>query len=155
MTVSLSFSILSIQGIPNNLMPFIAQVCVGRREKLSIFGNDYDTPDGTGVRDYIHVVDLVQGHISALQKLQENPGVMTHNLGTGQGYSVLDLVREFSKVAGNDLPYRIAARRAGDAPAVFADPALAEAELGWKAKRGLDEMCADALRWQRKNPRGY
>ena len=142
-------------GIPSGLMPYITQVVVGELEELSVWGDDYDTPDGTCIRDYIHVVDLAQGHISALQKLEENPGVITHNLGTGQGYSVLDIIKEFRKITGEELPYRIAARRAGDAPAVFADPELAEKELGWKASRGLEEMCGDALRWQRKNPQGY
>ena len=142
-------------GIPNNLMPYITKVAVGELEELSVWGDDYDTPDGTCIRDYIHVVDLAQGHISALRKLEERPGVIIHNLGTGQGYSVLDMVKGFEKATGKELPYRIAGRRPGDAPAVYDDPALAERELGWKADRGLDEMCADALRWQRKNPTGY
>jgi UDP-glucose 4-epimerase len=142
-------------GIPNCLMPYITQVAVGELEELSVWGDDYDTPDGTCIRDYIHVVDLARGHISALHKLHENPGVITHNLGTGQGYSVLDIIECFRRTTGEKMPYRIAGRRAGDASAVYADPTLAEHELGWKARRGLDEMCADALRWQRKNPRGY
>jgi UDP-glucose 4-epimerase len=142
-------------GIPSNLMPYITKVAVGEYEELSVWGDDYDTPDGTCIRDYIHVVDLAQGHICALRKLEEKPGVIIHNLGTGQGYSVLDIVEGFRKATGKELPYRIAERRAGDAAAVYDDPALAEKELGWKAKLGLDEMCADALRWQKGNPKGY
>jgi len=142
-------------GIPSNLMPYITKVAIGEYEELSVWGDDYDTPDGTCIRDYIHVVDLAQGHISALQKLEEKPGVITHNLGTGQGYSVLDIVKGFVKATGKELPYRIAARRPGDTPAVYDDPTLAEQELGWKARLGLDDMCTDALRWQRRNPHGY
>jgi UDP-glucose 4-epimerase len=145
----------SPHGIPSSLMPYITKVAVGEYEELSVWGDDYDTPDGTCVRDYIHVVDVAQGHISALQKLEEKPGVITHNLGTGQGYSVLDIIKGFGKATGKELPYRIAARRPGDAAAVYDDPTLAERELGWKARRGLDDMCVDALRWQRKNPKGY
>jgi len=142
-------------GIPNNLMPYITKVALGEFKELSVFGDDYDTPDGTCIRDYIHVVDLAKGHIKALQKLDENPGVIIHNLGTGQGYSVLDVIKAFGSATGKDVPYRIAPRRAGDAPAVFADPSLAQAELGWKADLDMDTMCADAWRWQQKNPRGY
>jgi len=142
-------------GIPNNLMPYITKVALGEFKELAVFGNDYDTPDGTCIRDYIHVVDLAKGHIKALQKLDEKPGVIIHNLGTGQGYSVLDVIRAFTTATGKDIPYRIAPRRAGDAPAVFADPALAQAELGWKAELDIGAMCADAWRWQQKNPRGY
>lgn len=142
-------------GIPNNLMPYITKVAVGELEELAVYGDDYDTPDGSCVRDYIHVVDLARGHINALNKLDENPGLIIHNLGTGRGYSVLDVIHAFEKATGKPVPYRIVGRRPGDAPAVYADPALAEKELGWKAKRGIDEMCADALRWQQKNPKGY
>ena len=142
-------------GIPSSLMPYITKVAVGEYEELSVWGDDYDTPDGTCIRDYIHVVDLAQGHISALRKPEAKPGVITHNLGTGQGYSVLDIVKGFSNATGKELPYKIAARRPGDAAAVYDDPTLAERELGWKARRGLDDMCVDALRWQRKNPKGY
>lgn len=142
-------------GIPNNLMPYITQVAVGALPELAVFGNDYGTPDGTCIRDYIHVVDLARGHVKALQKLTANPGVITHNLGTGQGYSVLDVVKAFESATGMTIPYRIAGRRAGDAPAVYADPSLAADELGWKAVLGIDAMCADAWRWQQKNPRGY
>ncbi|MSR12861.1 MAG: NAD-dependent epimerase/dehydratase family protein, partial [Gammaproteobacteria bacterium] len=142
-------------GIPNNLMPYITKVALGEFKELAVFGNDYDTPDGTCIRDYIHVIDLAKGHIKALQKLAENPGVIIHNLGTGQGYSVLDVIEAFSSATGKDIPYRIAPRRAGDAPAVYADPALAHAELGWKAELDLQAMCADSWRWQQKNPRGY
>lgn len=142
-------------GIPNNLIPYIAQVAVGKLEQLSVFGNDYPTPDGTGVRDYIHVVDLALGHINALQKLQENPGVVTYNLGTGQGYSVLEMVKAFSEASGRDVPYRITERRPGDIAQCYADPSFAAKELGWKAKRGLAEMCEDTWRWQSQNPEGY
>jgi len=142
-------------GIPNNLMPYITQVAVGQRDELSVFGGDYDTPDGTCIRDYIHVVDLAKGHIKALQKLEEKPGVITHNLGTGHGYSVLEVIKGFESATGKAVPYRIVGRRAGDAPAVYADPQLAERELGWKARLGMADMCADAWRWQQKNPKGY
>lgn len=142
-------------GIPNNLMPYITKVAVGELKELSIFGDDYPTPDGTCIRDYIHVVDLAKGHLQALRKLDDSPGVMIHNLGTGQGYSVLDVVKAFRSATGREVPYRIAGRRPGDAPAVYADPSRAEAELGWKAELGLDAICADAWRWQQKNPRGY
>jgi UDP-glucose 4-epimerase len=143
------------QGIPNNLMPFVAQVAVGKREKLSVFGNDYPTPDGTGVRDYIHAVDLAKGHVKALQKLAGNPGLVTVNLGTGQGYSVLDMVRAFEKAAGKPIPYQIAERRPGDIAACYADPANALAVLGWQAEKNLEDMCADGWRWQSGNPNGY
>ena len=143
------------RGIPNNLMPYIAQVAVGRREYLSVFGNDYPTPDGTGVRDYIHVVDLAQGHVKAVEKLLEGPGVQVWNLGTGQGYSVLDMARAFEKASGRPVPYRFVPRRAGDIAQCYADPAKAERELGWKARRGLEEMCEDSWRWQSLNPNGF
>ncbi|GAB3037532.1 UDP-glucose 4-epimerase GalE [Bowmanella dokdonensis] len=142
-------------GIPNNLMPFVAQVAGGRREKLSIFGDDYPTPDGTGVRDYIHVEDLAAGHLKALDKLSEGCGLKIYNLGTGQGYSVLDMVRAFENASGRPVPYQIAPRRAGDVASCFADATLAEQELGWKAKKGIEEMCADTWRWQSQNPGGY
>ncbi|MEW5789379.1 MAG: UDP-glucose 4-epimerase GalE [Pseudomonadota bacterium] len=143
------------RGIPNNLMPFIAQVAVGRREYLSVFGNDYPTPDGTGVRDYIHVVDLAVGHVKAVEKLAEGPGVRIWNLGTGQGYSVVDMAKAFEKASGRPIPYQFAPRRVGDIAQCYADPAKAERELGWKAQRGLAEMCEDTWRWQSQNPQGY
>jgi UDP-glucose 4-epimerase len=142
-------------GIPNNLMPYITQVAVGELAELSVWGDDYDTPDGTCIRDYIHVVDLAKGHINALKKLEDNPGLMIHNLGTGQGYSVLDVIKGFEKATGKQIPHRIVGRRAGDAPAVYDDPSLAEKELRWKAELGLEEMCRDAWNWQQKNPKGY
>jgi UDP-glucose 4-epimerase len=142
-------------GIPNNLMPYITQVVVGQRDELSVFGGDYDTPDGTCIRDYIHVVDLAKGHIKALQKLDENPGVMTHNLGTGHGYSVLEVIKGFEQATGKAVRYKVVGRRAGDAPAVYADPELANAELGWCANLTIADMCADAWNWQAKNPSGY
>ncbi len=142
-------------GIPNNLMPYITQVAVGEREELSVFGGDYDTPDGTCVRDYIHVVDLARGHLKALEKLQENPGAIIHNLGTGQGYSVLDVIKAFEQATGIQIPFKIVARRPGDTTTVYADPNLAERDLNWKAELGIKEMCADAFRWQSKNPKGY
>ena len=145
----------SPNDIPNNLMPYISQVAVGRLERLSVYGDDYPTPDGTGIRDYIHVVDLAKGHIKALEKLAQNPGIVTYNLGTGQGYSVLDMVKAFEKASGKDIPYRIAPRREGDIASCYADPGLAARELGWKAKKGIDEMCADTWRWQSQNPGGY
>jgi UDP-glucose 4-epimerase len=145
------------QGIPNNLMPFIAQVCVGRREKLSIFGDDYDTPDGTGVRDYIHVVDLAKGHVAALETLYSTPdlGCRAVNLGTGHGISVLELVEGMRKATGTPIPYVIAPRRPGDVATVFADPTLAQQLLHWKAELGVEDMCADTWRWQSTNPFGY
>jgi UDP-glucose 4-epimerase len=136
-------------GIPNNLMPFVAQVAAGKLAQLSVFGNDYPTPDGTGVRDYIHAVDLAEGHLAALAALERaDGGVLTVNLGTGSGYSVLDMVKAFEKACGREVPYRIAPRRPGDIAQCFADPALAERLLGWRAKRGIDAMCADTWRWQ-------
>ena len=143
------------QGIPNNLMPFVAQVAIGRRERLAVFGDDYATPDGTGVRDYIHVVDLAEGHVAALDWLEREGGMLTVNLGTGQGYSVLDMVRAFERASGRAVPYRIVARRPGDIAACWADPSLARRLLGWEAKRGIDAMCADTWRWQTMNPEGY
>lgn len=142
-------------GIPNNLVPFIAQVAVGRREALSVFGNDYPTPDGTGVRDYIHVMDLVDGHLAAMQVLSSRRGVNTWNLGTGRGYSVLEMVQAFERVSACPVAYRVVARREGDVAECWADPALARQELGWQAERGLEEMLADTWRWQRANPQGY
>lgn len=141
-------------GIPNNLMPFVAQVAVGKRAQLSVFGNDYPTPDGTGVRDYIHVVDLAQGHLAALAALARSGQSLTVNLGTGQGYSVLDMVRAFEAASGRLVPYQIVARRAGDIATCYADPQLAGELLGWQARRGIGEMCADAWRWQSMNPDG-
>jgi len=142
-------------GIPNNLMPYITKVVVGELQELSVWGEDYDTPDGTCIRDYIHVVDLARGHLHALRKLEEQPGLMIHNLGTGQGCSVLEVIHAFEQATGRSVRYRIAGRRAGDAPAVYADPSKAEAELGWKAALGIEAMCRDAFNWQQKNPRGY
>ena len=142
-------------GIPNNLMPFIAQTAVGKREYLSVFGNDYDTADGTGVRDYIHVVDLAAGHVNALQKISSLDNVLTVNLGTGNGYSVLDMVKAFEKASGKKVPYKIAPRRSGDIATCFADPAYAKKVLDWEAKCGVDEMCEDSWRWQSNNPNGY
>lgn len=143
------------RGIPNNLVPYIAQVAVGKLERLGVFGNDYDTPDGTGVRDYIHVVDLADGHVKALKKLEENCGVKIYNLGTGVGYSVLDIVKAYEKACGKPVPYEIKARRPGDIATCYADAAKAKEELGWEAKRGLPEMCEDSWRWQSNNPDGY
>lgn len=142
-------------GIPNNLMPYITQVAIGKLEQLAVFGNDYPTPDGTGVRDFIHVVDLAIGHLRALEKLTQNPGLVTYNLGTGQGYSVLDVVHAFEKASGRAIPYTIAPRRSGDIAQCYADPSLALKELGWRAERGIDEMCADSWHWQSNNPNGY
>lgn len=142
-------------GIPNNLMPYISQVAVGRLPTLSVYGNDYDTPDGTGVRDYIHVVDLAVGHLKALERLSKNPGVVTYNLGTGRGCSVLEMIDAFARASGREIPYRITARRPGDIACCFADPGLAEKELAWRAVRGIDAMCEDSWRWQKKNPNGY
>ena len=143
------------KGIPNNLMPYITQVAVGKLEKLGVFGDDYDTPDGTGVRDYIHVVDLAIGHVKAIDYILTNPGLDIINLGTGIGYSVLDMVKAFSKACKRELPYEIKPRREGDIAMCYADPAKALKVLGWKAKRGLDEMCEDSWRWQSQNPDGY
>ncbi len=142
-------------GIPNNLMPYISQVAVGRRDLIHVFGNDYNTPDGTGVRDYIHVIDLADGHLCALKKLFSKCGVKAYNLGTGKGYSVLDMIKAYSKACGRELPYQIEARRAGDIDACFADPELSKNELGFVTKKTLDDMCADSWRWQQKNPNGY
>jgi len=142
-------------GIPNNLVPYIAQVAIGRLKELSVYGNDYPTKDGTGVRDYIHVVDLAIGHLRALEKLQKNPGTVIYNLGTGQGYSVLEMVEAFAQVSGKQIPYRIVGRRAGDIAQCFANPTLARNELGWTARFGIQEMCADTWRWQSTNPQGY
>jgi len=142
-------------GIPNNLMPFVSQVAVGKREFLSVFGDDYPTPDGTGVRDYIHVVDLAVGHLKAIEKLTSNPGLVIYNLGTGKGTSVLDMVKAFEDASGNKVPYKIGQRRPGDIATCYADPAKAESELGWKAKRGIQEMCKDGWKWQSENPNGY
>lgn len=142
-------------GIPNNLMPYITKVAVGKLEKLNVFGDDYNTPDGTGVRDYIHVVDLANGHLKALTKLETNPGLVIYNLGTGKGYSVLDMVKAFSKACGKDIPYVIAPRRPGDVAMCYADATKAKEELGWEAKYDLDRMCADSWRWQSNNPNGY
>jgi len=142
-------------GIPNNLMPYISQVAVGRLERLTVFGDDYPTKDGTGVRDYIHVVDLALGHVKALGRLTAAPGVSVYNLGTGRGCSVLEMVEAFRRASGRAVPYVIAARRAGDIAACYADPTRAEAELGWRAERGIEEMCEDTWRWQMQNPDGY
>ncbi|MBQ6552348.1 MAG: UDP-glucose 4-epimerase GalE [Clostridia bacterium] len=141
-------------GIPNNLMPYISQVAAGKLKRLRVFGNDYPTPDGTGVRDYIHVVDLAKGHIAALKKLSE-AGIYTYNLGTGRGYSVLDAVKAFEKANGLEIPYDIVERRPGDIAECYADPALAEKELGWHAEKDLVDMCRDAWNWQKNNPDGY
>jgi UDP-glucose 4-epimerase len=142
-------------GKPNNLVPFIAQVAVGRRDALSVFGNDYPTPDGTGVRDYIHVMDLVDGHLAAMQVLASRRGVNTWNLGTGRGYSVLEMVSAFENASSRPVAYRIEPRREGDVAECWADPTLAQRELGWQAQRGLEEMLADTWRWQSANPEGY
>ena len=142
-------------GIPNNLMPYIAQVAVGKREKLGVFGGDYPTPDGTGVRDYIHVMDLAQGHLAALNALETNGGLLTVNLGTGRGYSVLEMVAAFSQASGRPVPYEIVERRPGDVASCYADPAHANAVLGWEAQRGIEQMCADHWRWQKQNPEGF
>ncbi len=143
------------QGIPNNLMPFVMQVAVGMREQLSVFGDDYDTPDGTGVRDYIHVVDLALGHLAAIDHLDEMPGCTPINLGTGMGYSVLEMVKAAEKASGKDVAYAVVARRPGDIATCYAEPKLAAQKLGWSAKRGLEQMCADSWRWQESNPEGY
>ena len=142
-------------GIPNNLMPYITQVAIGKRERLNVFGDDYDTHDGTGVRDYIHVVDLAKGHLKALEKVMATKGVKAYNIGTGVGYSVLDVVRNFEKVTGKKIPYVITSRRPGDIDKCYADPTKACKELGWKAEKTLEDMCKDAWNWQRNNPDGY
>lgn len=143
------------KGIPNNLVPYIAQVAVGKLPCLGVFGDDYDTPDGTGVRDYIHVVDLAIGHVKALEKLQKDQGVFVYNLGTGKGYSVLEVAKAFGKACGKEIPYEIKPRRPGDIAACYADPTKAEQELGWKAQYGIEEMCEDSWRWQSNNPDGF
>nr|WP_302628107.1 UDP-glucose 4-epimerase GalE [uncultured Eubacterium sp.] len=142
-------------GIPNNLMPYVMKVAIGQLPQVNVFGNDYPTPDGTGVRDYIHVVDLAKGHVKAIEKIEENPGVKIYNLGTGKGYSVLDVINNSSKAVGKEIPYVIAERRAGDIAECYADPALAKEELGWEAQYGMKEMCEDSWNWQQKNPNGY
>ncbi len=143
------------KGIPNNLVPYVAQVAIGKLKCLGVFGDDYDTPDGTGVRDYIHVVDLAKGHVAAIKKLEEKKGVLIYNLGTGKGYSVLDVVHAFEKACGKEIPYEVKPRRPGDVAACYADPAKAKAELGWEAENGIEEMCADSWKWQSMNPNGY
>lgn len=143
------------KGIPNNLLPYVAQVAIGKRECVGVFGNDYDTPDGTGVRDYIHVVDLAVGHVRAIDKLTEKPGVKVYNLGTGKGYSVLDVIKAFSKACGRELPYEIKDRRPGDIAECYSNAALAKEELGWEAQYDMDRMCEDSWRWQSMNPDGY
>ena len=143
------------RGTPNNLMPYVAQVAVGRRAKLQVFGNDYPTPDGTGVRDYIHVVDLAEGHAAALRRLLDAPGSLTVNLGTGRGVSVLELVAAYARASGREIPYRVVPRRPGDVAACWADPARARELLGWQAARGLAQMCEDSWRWQSLNPNGF
>lgn len=142
-------------GIPNNLMPYITQVAVGKLECLGVFGNDYNTPDGTGVRDYIHVVDLALGHVKAIEKIHENPGLKIYNLGTGHGYSVLDIVKNFEAASGIHIPYKIMPRRAGDIAQCYCDASKAEREMGWTAQRDLKKMCEDSWRWQKNNPNGY
>ncbi|MEO6268814.1 MAG: UDP-glucose 4-epimerase GalE [Lautropia sp.] len=145
----------SPRGVPNNLMPYVTQVAVGKRERLSVFGGDYPTPDGTGVRDYIHVVDLALGHLAALERAGQAAGAWTVNLGTGKGYSVLEIVKAFEAASGRPIPFEIVNRRPGDIAQCYADPAHAASELGWHARRGLKEMCADSWRWQNMNPEGY
>lgn len=142
-------------GIPNNLVPYIAQVAVGKLQHVNVFGDDYNTPDGTGVRDYIHVVDLACGHVAAIKKLEQKPGLVVVNLGTGNGYSVLDVIKAYEKACGKTLPYVIGPRRPGDIAACYADPKKAREELGWEAKYGIEEMCADSWNWQSHNPNGY
>ena len=142
-------------GIPNNLMPFVAQVAIGKQPELEVFGDDYDTPDGTGVRDYIHVVDVARGHLAALERLAANPGVVTYNLGTGRGYSVLEMIRAFERASGRAVPYRVVPRRPGDIARCYADPSLASAELGWHAQLGIEDMVRDGWRWQSANPDGF
>ena len=143
------------EGIPNNLTPYITQVAIGKLKEVGVFGNDYDTPDGTGVRDYIHVMDLAEGHVKALKKFDDKPAVYIYNLGTGHGYSVLDVIHAFSKAVGKEIPYVIKPRRAGDIATCYSDATKAKVELGWEAKRNLDDMCRDAWNWQSKNPNGY
>ena len=143
------------QGVPNNLLPYVAQVAVGRHPAVRVWGNDYPTPDGTGVRDYIHVMDLASGHLKALEKLASNPGIAAYNLGTNRGYSVLEVIAAFEKTCGRPIPYQIMARRPGDVATSYADAGKANRELGWRSQRGLDEICQDAWRWQSQNPAGY
>jgi UDP-glucose 4-epimerase len=143
------------QGIPNNLMPFVMQVAVGRRPEVGVFGDDYPTPDGTGIRDYVHVMDLAEGHVAALRALESRPELITVNLGTGRGYSVMEVIAAAGRAAGRDLPYRVTERRPGDVAQLVADPSRAAEVLGWRAERGLDEMCADSWRWQQQNPQGF
>ena len=143
------------KGIPNDLLPYVAQVAIGKLERLGVFGDDYDTPDGTGVRDYIHVVDLARGHVKAIDKIKENPGVKIYNLGTGKGYSVLDIVKAFGKACGHEIPYVIKERRPGDIATCYSDASLAKKELDWEARYGIREMCEDSWRWQKNNPNGY
>ena len=142
-------------GIPNNLVPYITQVAIGKLKELKVYGNDYATPDGTGVRDYIHVVDLVLGHLKALEKLAAKPGIVTYNLGTGKGFSVLEMVKAFSKASGREIPYKVTGRRPGDIAQCYADPSKAASELGWSAERTIEQMCTDSWRWQITNPNGY
>lgn len=142
-------------GVPNNLMPYITQVAIGKRPQLQVYGDDYDTPDGTGVRDYIHVVDLALGHVKAVEKCAKKNGVDIYNLGTGVGYSVLDVVHAFEKASGEKIPYQVTDRRPGDIATCYSDPSKAAKELGWKAERGIEEMCEDSWRWQKQNPNGY
>jgi UDP-glucose-4-epimerase len=142
-------------GIPNNLMPYISQVAIGKLKQLNIFGGDYDTPDGTGIRDYIHVVDLAKGHVNAINTLKDKSQIMKINLGTGTGYSVLEMVMAFEKASGKDIPYKITDRRVGDIAASYTDPSFAEEKLNWKANLKIDEMCEDTWRWQNNNPNGY
>ena len=143
------------KGIPNNLVPYVAQTAIGIREYVHVYGDDYDTPDGTGVRDYIHVVDLAKGHLAALRKLMEGTGVNVYNLGTGRGYSVLDVIKAYSKACGHDVPYKIEGRRPGDLATCYSDPKKAEEELGWKAQFDIEDMCRDSYRWQSMNPNGF
>jgi len=143
------------KGLPSNLMPYVSQVAVGNLEQVGVFGNDYDTPDGTGVRDYIHVVDLALGHVKAIEKIFQKPGMVVYNLGTGIGYSVLDIIHAFSKACGKEIPYQIKPRREGDIAMCYANPVKAREELGWEAQRDLEEMCEDTWRWQSANPNGY
>lgn len=143
------------RGVPNNLMPYIAQVAVGRRDRLTVYGGDYPTPDGTGMRDYIHVLDIAEGHVAALHRRRGIPGVRAYNLGTGRAHSVLEALRAFERASGRPIPYTVAGRRAGDVARLWADPQRARCELGWTARRSIDEMCTDAWRWQRDNPQGY
>lgn len=145
----------SPNGIPNNLLPYVSKVAIGELGAVNVFGDDYDTPDGTGVRDYIHVTDLAEGHIKALEKLSSHPGLVTYNLGTGRGYSVLEIIHNFEKACGKKIPYKITDRRPGDIDMCYADPEKARKELGWEAKRDIDKMCEDAWRWQSKYPKGF